>query len=93
MHHLANSINKLCHDKKQDSTGWKDVPMYHCSREEAAFVIVGRDGGLFICQRVDKFDSLRFGIRYSNARIATRSCVTGYASLVWWAVDVSKHCS
>ena len=94
MHHLANSINKLCHGKKQDSTAWKDVRMYHCSREEAVFVIVGRGGGCLYARGLIRFDSLRFGIRYSDARIATMLYVTVFASLLWWAsVDVSKHCS
>ena len=78
MHHLANSINKLCHGKKQDSTGWKDVPMYHCSREEAAFVIVGRDGGLFICQRVDEISlPAIFRCKKCNKAMCDCLCVSG----------------
>ena len=79
MHHLANSITKLCHGKKQDSTAWKDVRMYHCSREEAVFVIVGRGGGCLYARGLIRFDSLRFGIRYSDARIATMLYVTVFA--------------
>ena len=26
MHHLANSMTKLCHGRKQDSAGWEGIP-------------------------------------------------------------------
>ena len=55
MHHLAHSTTKLCHNRKQDSAGWAGVPMFNCLRKEAVFIIVGRGGDLFICQRVDEF--------------------------------------
>ena len=55
MHHLANSMTKLCHCREQDSAGWEGVPMYDCLGEEAVFIIVGRGWDLFVCQRVDEF--------------------------------------
>ena len=55
MHHLANSMTKLCHGREQDSAGWEGDPMYNCSGEETVFIIVGRGGDLFVCQRVDEF--------------------------------------
>ena len=55
MHHLANSMTKLCHQGEQDVAGLKGVPKYDCSGEEAVFIIVGRGGDLFVCQRVDEF--------------------------------------
>ena len=39
MHHLANSMTKLCHGREQDSAGWESVPMYDCSGEEAVLII------------------------------------------------------
>ena len=53
MHQLANSMTKLYHGREQDSAGWKGVQMYDCLGEEAVFIIVGRGGELFVCQRVD----------------------------------------
>ena len=55
MHHLAHSTTKLCHSREQDSAGWEGIPMYTCLEEEAVFIIVGRGGDMFICQRVDEF--------------------------------------
>ena len=52
---LANSMNKLCHGREQDSAGWEGVPTYDSLVEEAVFIIVGRVGDLFVCQRVDEF--------------------------------------
>ena len=40
--------SKLGHDRKQDSAGWKGIPVYDCSREEAVFIIVGRGRDLFL---------------------------------------------
>ena len=31
MHHLANSMTKLCHGREQKSAGWVGVLMYDCS--------------------------------------------------------------
>ena len=55
MHHLANSMTKLCHGREQDSAGWEGAHMYDCLGEEAVSLIVGRGGVLFVCQRVDEF--------------------------------------
>ena len=55
MHHLSDSMTKLCHGRKQGGAGSKCVPIYACSGEEAVLVIVGGGGDLFICQRVDAF--------------------------------------
>ena len=55
MHHLVNNMTKMCHGREQDSAGWDLVPMYDCSGEEAAFIIISRGGDLFVCQRVDQF--------------------------------------
>ena len=55
MHHLANSMTKLCHAREQDSAGWEGVPMYYCLGEEAVFILDGRGVDLFVCQRVDEF--------------------------------------
>ena len=48
-------MTKLCHGREQDSAGWEGIPKYDCWREGAVFIIVGRGGDLFICQRVDEF--------------------------------------
>ena len=55
MHHLANSMTKLCYGRKQEGAGSECVPIYACSGGEAVFVIVGGGKDLFICQRVDAF--------------------------------------
>ena len=55
MHHLSNSKTKLYHGREQDSANWEGVPMHDCLGEEAAFIIVGRGGDLFVCQRVEAF--------------------------------------
>ena len=39
MHHLANSMTKLCHGREQKSAGWEGVLIYDCSREEAVIII------------------------------------------------------
>ena len=51
MHHLSNSMTKLCHGREQDSADWGGgggVPMHDCLEEEAAFIIVGRGEDLFV---------------------------------------------
>ena len=68
-------MTKLCHGREQDSTDWEGVPMYDCSEEEAVFIIVGRlEVGIYLYARGwMNLDSLRFGIKYAYAGIATRS--------------------
>ena len=39
---LGDSMTKLCHGRKQDSAGWKDIPVYDSSREKAVFIVVCR---------------------------------------------------
>ena len=89
MHHLAHSMTKLYQGREQDNAGWEGIPVYDSSGEKAVFIVVCRD--LLVCKRVDVFRSLRFGVRYSDAGIATRSLLcdlvhysksTVYASLV-----------
>ena len=67
MHHLAHSMPKLCQGREQDNAGWEGIPVYDSSGEKAVFIVVCRGGDLLICQRVDNLDSLRLGIRYSDA--------------------------
>ena len=55
MHHLANSVTKLCHGREHEGAGSDSVPIYACSGEEDVFVMVGGGGDLFICQRPDAF--------------------------------------
>ena len=76
MHHLAHSMTKLCQGRKQDNAGWEGVPMHDSSGEKDEFIVVSRGGDLLVCQRVDEFRLPV--IRYSDAGIATRSCVTLY---------------
>ena len=63
MHHLANSMTKLCHGREQDSAGWEGVPMYDCSGEEAVFIIVGRGWDLSICQMKGLHDHCTAAVR------------------------------
>ena len=78
MHHLANNMTKLCHGREQNNAG-REGQMYDCSMSESVLLIIGRSGDLFIYQKVDDFVSLRFGIRFSDAGISTRSYVVLYA--------------
>ena len=72
MHHLANSMTKLCHGREKNSAGWEGVPLYGCSGEEAFFIMV--EVGLCLYARGwMHFDSLRLGIKYACAGISTRS--------------------
>ena len=51
MHHLVDSMTKLCHGREQDSTGWEIVPVYDSSRENIVFIVVYTGWDLLVCQR------------------------------------------
>ena len=55
MHHLADSMTKLCQCWKHNDAGGECIPMYYSSREEAELIVIGRSKDLSVCQRVDKF--------------------------------------
>ena len=38
MHHLADSMTKLCHGREQDNAGWADIPLYDSSREKELYL-------------------------------------------------------
>ena len=63
--------SKLLHDRKQDSADWGGIPVYDCSREEAAFIIVCKGGDLVSSSLVNPFkeDSAQGG--YSDILILT----------------------
>ena len=73
MHHLAHSMTKLCQGREQDNAVWKGVPVYDSSGEKAVFIVVCRGGICLYARGWMNLDSLRLGIRYSYAGIATRS--------------------
>ena len=51
MHHLADSMTKLCHGREQDNADWGGIPVYDSSLEIAVFIVC-RGGDLLVCQRV-----------------------------------------
>ena len=42
MHHLADSMTKLCQGGEHDNAGGESIPMYYSSREEAELIVIGR---------------------------------------------------
>ena len=63
MHHLADSMTKLCQGGEHDNAGGESIPMYYSSREEAELIVIGRSLNLSVRQRMDEFGSLRFRTR------------------------------
>ena len=53
MHHLADSMTKLCQGREQDNAGWAGIPVYDSSTEKAVFIVDCRGRDLLICQRLD----------------------------------------
>ena len=41
MHHLADSMTKLCQGGEHDNAGGESIPMYYSSREEAELIVIG----------------------------------------------------
>ena len=64
MHHLANSMTKLCHSGKHNNAVGESIPMHYSSGEKAELIVivVGRGRYLSVCQWVDEFGLLRLGI-------------------------------
>ena len=48
MHHLADSMTKLCQGGEHDNAGGESIPMYYSSREEAELIVIGRSLNLSI---------------------------------------------
>ena len=55
MHHLADSMTKLCQGGEHDNAGGESIPMYYSSREEAELIVIGRSLNLSVRQRMDEF--------------------------------------
>ena len=50
MHHLADSMTKLCQSGEHNNAGGESIPMYHSSREEAELIVIGRSLNLSVRQ-------------------------------------------
>ena len=48
MHHLAQSMTKLCQGREQDNAGWDGVPVYDSFWGKAAFIVVCSGGDLHL---------------------------------------------
>ena len=55
MHHLADSMTKLCQGGEHNNAGGESIPMYYSSREEAELIVIGRSLNLSVRQRMDEF--------------------------------------
>ena len=54
MHHLADSLTKLCHSRKHNNSGGESIPMHYNSGGKAELIVVGRGRYLSVCQGVDE---------------------------------------
>ena len=55
MHHLADSITKLCHSGNHNNACGESIPIHYSSGEKAELIVVGIGRYLSICQGVDEF--------------------------------------
>ena len=48
MHHLADSMTKLCQSGKHNNAGGEGIPLYISSREDAELIVIGRSTDLSV---------------------------------------------
>ena len=78
MHHLVNSMSKLCHSGGHNNISWKSIPMFYRSGGKALHIVIGRRRYVSVCQRVDEFGlpAVRYDIfKNRNSNMVIRDLV------------------